>query len=180
MTEPRATRFDLSRCLPASALPPTELWMGGADTIVGEPLHPHHLRGAWVIDCAGDMPEAHRQSAARWLYRVFPDTEEIPAMYPRIVALARSLAHCLRRPAAVGATIGPRLDWEHPATPPARIYVLCKQGLNRSGLVMGCLLRELGVPGDAAHHLIRRHRAGSLNNVTFAELVRGPEPWTAP
>lgn len=161
MTEPRATRIRL----PHRADLPTELWMGGADSGVGEPLHPEHLRGAWVIDCAGDMPEHYRSAAALWLFRVFSDMEETPPAYQRIAALARSLAHCL------AGTADGRDGWEHPAEPPPRLYILCTQGLNRSGLVTGRILRELGLAGDEALRTLTHHRPGALNNLTFVRLI---------
>ncbi len=62
--EPRASRI----LLPAGAPLATQLWMGGADTSLGEPLEPVHLLSAWVVDCANDMPAAHRDAAGLWLY----------------------------------------------------------------------------------------------------------------
>lgn len=162
MGEPRATRL----LLPQLPYVTTELWMGGASAALGEPLRPADFVGAWVVDCAGDMPPAYRAAAAVWLERVFADVEEPPPEYPRITALARSLAHCLSR-------TGTRRDgWEHPHEPPQRLYVLCAAGLNRSGLVMGRILRELGLSGEATLTVIARHRPGALNNLTFARLVR--------
>ena len=165
MSEPRATRIQI----PDRPEIATELWMGGADTGVGEPLHPEDLRDAWVIDCAGDMPAHFREAAALWVSRVFHDVEEAPAGYHRIAALARSLGRCLT------GTVEDRHGWEHPPEPPRRIYVLCKQGLNRSGLVMGRILRELGLPGEEALRALTRHRPGAVNNLTFAQLIRGEE-----
>ncbi len=162
MTEPRATRI----IIPHRAGLPTELWMGGADSAVGEPLHPDDLRGAWVIDCAGDMPEHYQAVAGLWLFRVFSDLEEAPARYHRLSALARTIACCLGGGADAGG------DWEHPVAPPPRVYVLCTQGLNRSGLVTGRILRGLGLTGDEALTLLADHRPGAVNNLTFARLVR--------
>ncbi|MER3421337.1 MAG: hypothetical protein C4290_12815 [Chloroflexota bacterium] len=140
--------------------------MGGASSALGEPLRPVDFLGAWVVDCAGDMPPPYRACAGLWLDCVFADTEEIPPIYPRLTALARSLACCLAR-------TGERCDgWEHPHEPPSRLYVLCAAGLNRSGLVMGRILRELGLRGEEALAVITQHRPGALNNLTFARLVR--------
>ncbi len=161
--EPRASRIHL----PAAAAPATQLWMGGADTALGEPLEPVHLLSAWVVDCANDMPAAHRDAAGLWLYRVFADIEEAPHGYGRMETLAESIGRCLRgEPGGHG--------WQHPPEPPARLYVLCKQGLNRSGLMMGRILRHLGLPADEALAAITRSRPGALNNLTFAALVRAP------
>lgn len=162
MVEPRATRL----LLPQLPHVTTELWMGGASAALGEPLCPADFIGAWVVDCAGDMPPAYRAAAALWLERVFADVEEPPPEYPRIAALARSLAQCLARAGDV------RDGWEHPYEPPPRLYVLCAAGLNRSGLVMGRILRELGLSGEETLALIAQHRPGALNNLTFARLVR--------
>lgn len=138
--------------------------MGGADTGFGEPLTADALAGAWVIDCAGDMPDHLRAAAGLWLFRVFSDIEEVPAAWERIDALAASIGRCLAG--------GRRHSDLHPAQPPHRLFVLCTQGLNRSGLVMGRVLRALGVPGDQAHATLAAHRPGALNNVTFARLLR--------
>lgn len=141
--------------------------MGGANSAVGNALTPEDLRGAWVIDCAGDMPEDYRATATLWLYRVFPDLEDAPPSWPRIDALARSVARCLQGMPPDGDAA------DHPDAPPPRLYVLCTQGLNRSGLITGRILCELGLPGDDAVRTLVRHRPGSLNNMTFARLVRG-------
>lgn len=165
MKTPRATRIDLGPALPLT----TELWMGGADAATGTPIAPADLRGAWVIDCAGDMPEEHQAAAALWLFRVFQDIEEQPGMYARIESLAVSVAACLTRLA------GGSDRWEHPAEPPVRLYVICNQGFNRSGLVLGRILRRLGLTGDQSLRLLTGHRPGAMNNLTFARLVHSPE-----
>lgn len=162
MTEPRATRIDI----PDHPNIAAELWMGGADSAIGNMLQPEDFAGAWVVDCAGDLPEEYRRAAALWLPRIFTDVEEVPARYLRLSALARSLARCLCGERARDES------WDHPAEPPARLYVLCTQGLNRSGLVAGRILRELGLGGDEALALLMRHRPGAVNNLTFARLVR--------
>jgi hypothetical protein len=162
VSEPRATRI----LLPRHPGLRTELWVGGAHSAVGEPLCPADMDGAWVIDCANDMPAPYRDAAALWLFRVFSDIEEIPAAWPRISALTRSLALCL-----AGAVDG-RDGWEHPYEPPSRLYVLCTQGLNRSGLIAGRILRELGLAGDEALDTQTTHRPGAMNNLTSARLVK--------
>jgi hypothetical protein len=158
VSEPRASRIVLPH-------PPTELWMGGAESALGEPLHPDDLAGAWVIDCAGDMPEHYRSAAAWWRTHVFQDYEELPAAWVELGGLARSIGRCL-----AGALDGDVPD--HPVDPPLRLYVLCNQGMNRSGLVLGRILRALGLPGDEALDTLRRHRPGALNNLTFVRLVQ--------
>lgn len=164
-SEPRASRLPL----PEGIEPRFELWMGGAHALAGELVHPEDLREAWVIDCAAELPEEHRAAAALWLPRVFLDIEEQPHGWTRLAQLGRTIAECVR------GNAGARDGWEHPHEPPARLYVVCSQGLNRSGLVAGLVLRGLGMPGEQAVVLIQRHRAGALNNLTFARLVREAE-----
>ncbi|MGE5595722.1 MAG: hypothetical protein ACM3S1_06750 [Hyphomicrobiales bacterium] len=162
--EPRASRIPLPPRITVS----TEVWMGGADARVGEDLHPEHLADAWLVDLSGEMPEPHRAAAALWLPRVFGDVESVPTNLARLAELANSLAACLRGEA-------PTCDWEHPAEPPGRLYVMCQQGLNRSGLVTGLVLRALGLTADEALAAIAT-RPGALNNLTYARLVREFEP----
>ena len=158
--QPRVTRIHL----PGLSHLSTELWMGGAQSGSGDPLHPDDLAGAWVIDCAGDMPEQYRAAAAWWLTCSFQDYEELPSCWDRLSALARTLGCCLMGDLVEHAA-------EHPLEPPTRLYVVCNQGMNRSGLVVGRILRALGVTGEEALDVIRRHRPGAVNNVTFARLV---------
>lgn len=53
-----------------------------------------------------------------------------------------------------------------------RVLVCCQAGLNRSGLVSGLALRNLGVGGESAVRKIRRARGPSaLGNASFARVV---------
>ena len=160
VSEPRASRIPIlgrDDCA-------TELWMGGADSLHGDPIAPEDLRDAWVIDLAGDMPEEHRAACACWLPRVFADVEQVPQSYAELCALAESIAACI--------TGAPRDDgWPHPDAPPRRVYVMCQQGMNRSGLLAGLILRALGVSADDALTAIAT-RPGALTNRTYAELIR--------
>lgn len=151
--EPRATRLVIGRRTDIRG----ELWVGGADSAIGEHLTVAHLRGAWLIDCAGEVPAPMREAAARCVMRVFEDMEQTPSAYPRIESLAAEVAEAL---------VAPTL-----AAPP-RVYVLCKQGFNRSALVAGRILRRLGLSGEEAVSEIRGLRPGALNNQTFARLVQ--------
>jgi protein-tyrosine phosphatase len=55
-----------------------------------------------------------------------------------------------------------------------KIAITCLAGRNRSGLVMGYVLRILGMaPVDAAY-LIRQKRDNSLSNQDFLKLVLSP------
>jgi hypothetical protein len=162
MSVPRATYIHLPQ-LPHVK---TELWMGGAHSTTGDPLLVDDLVGAWVIDCAGDMPEHYRAVSAWWLTEAFQDCDELPACWDRLVALAQSVSRCL-----TGARDSRTAD-DHPAEPPPRLYVFCNQGMNRSGLMVGRILRALGLAGEEAFCCITMQRPGALSNLTFARLVR--------
>ncbi len=150
----------------------SELWIGGGYTIVGEPVGPSDLAGAWVVDCAGELPAEFASLAGLYIPRVFEDIEQTPAGYRQIEALARRIAGVLDAsvPAdpASDAVTGPAF----PAESPARVYVMCKQGLNRSGLMLGRILRELGLTGEQAVHTLRTQRPGALANLAFERLLR--------
>lgn len=156
--EPRASRL----LVPALRSIRTEVWMGGVHTALGDPVASTHVRAAWVVDCAGEMPPHLALEAGRLIPRVFTDIEAVPGNLPRIRSLVDELAEAL-----------------HGAEAPERLYVMCKQGLNRSGLVTALVLTALGTPSTAAVAAIREARPGALNNATFARLVAGePEPDT--
>ncbi len=150
--EPRASRL----LVPALAAVRTEVWMGGVHTTQGDPVASMHLRTAWVVDCAGEMPPDLALDAARHIPRVFTDIEAVPANLHRIESLIEELVAAVAGEAA-----------------PQRIYVMCKQGLNRSGLVTALLLRALGTAPQDAVAAVRAVRPGALNNVTFERLVHG-------
>ena len=170
---PRASRIPIS----GEQGIPTELWMGGADSLHGELVTPDDLRDAWVVDLAGDMPSAHRDACACWLPRVFVDIEQVPHGYERLISLAESIAACITGPDTPGSGDAARdHGWPHPAEPPRRLYVMCQQGMNRSGLLAGLILRALGVSADDALAAIAT-RPGALTNQTFVRLIRD---WPAP
>lgn len=133
--------------------------MGGADAIHGDLVRVEDVRDAWVVDLAGDLPLAQREAAALWLPRVFADLEDTPANLARLRELAATIAGALRGERTLLAP-----------TAPARVYVLCGHGLNRSGLVTGLLLRALGLDAAEAAAAIAT-RPGALNNRTYARLV---------
>lgn len=134
------------------------LWMGGAHALRGDVLEIETARRAWVIDCAGDVEDEYRAAAGRFLPIVFLDVEEQPASLGRISSIASEVAASL--------TSG---------TPGQSAYVLCTHGMNRSGLVTGLILRELGYDPEEAVRLIRAARPGSLSNHTFVRLL-GAQP----
>lgn len=135
--------------------PATAVWMGGAHSLAGEVIEKSHLRRAWLVDCAGDMPLEWRPAALMWLPLVFADLD---------VPLNRSLRleETVARLASAVAAL----------SPPEAVYVMCTHGMNRSGLVTGLLLRALGVPGDEAIARVRAARPGALSNQQFHNRVR--------
>lgn len=53
-----------------------------------------------------------------------------------------------------------------------RVLVTCWQGRNRSGVLSGLALRELGVPGIEAARLIQRIRKGLTNRYFYEMVIR--------
>ena len=152
--EPRASRIALPRLPGVRA----EFWMGGSQSLVGEPVAPADLRDAIVIDCAGELPRLHRAAAGRYLPCVFVDTEAEQHSFTRVASLVHELATTISAPPGA-------------AQQPPRIFVFCQYGLNRSGLVTGLLLRALGASTEAAVGSVRLARPGALNNLTFGRLI---------
>ncbi|MDP6604746.1 MAG: hypothetical protein QF664_00590 [Dehalococcoidia bacterium] len=151
-----------------------ELWVGGSFTALGEPFAEDAVDNAWLVDCAGELPRELMARAARSFWRVFEDIEWIPGSYDRIDALAQQLAGALRGNADAltgdqpeGGSGGASAD----AQPPERVYVFCKQGFNRSGLLTGRILRALGTPPQDAVTQLRELRPGALTNETFVDLI---------
>jgi hypothetical protein len=161
--EPRASRI----VIPGRTDLSTELWMGGANSLHGELLVPEELRDTWLIDLAGEMPDEHRRACACWLPRVFADIEAVPQHFDRLDALARSLAACMSGDTRSNG-------WPHPHEPPRRLYVMCQQGMNRSGLLTGLILRALGASTEDALDAIAS-RPGALTNQTYLRLLH---EWT--
>ncbi len=150
--EPRATRI----LLPHRADISLEIWMGGTDSLLGEPISLEDVAGAHIVDLAGDLPDEFRQRAGRYISRVFMDAEMLPFAYARLSSLVEELAETARGDAA-----------------PVRVYILCQYGMNRSGLLTGLLLRALGEHGDESVQRIRRLRPGALSNQTYVALIEG-------
>ncbi len=57
-----------------------------------------------------------------------------------------------------------------------RVLSHCGMGFNRSALVAGRILSELGMPGQAVVDRLRERRPGALFNDTFAEYLRTLPP----
>lgn len=165
MLEDPSVQLRASHDLPRASLvlaageasnPHTEIWMGGARSHVGDHVSESLLAASWLVDCAGDMSPAHRTAAGLWVACVFADHD---GPLPPWLRIDRVVAEAAR--AARG---------EHPQ-PPQRIYVMCTHGMNRSGLVTGLLLRELGIEGAGAVERIRAARPGALSNLHFREML---------
>jgi hypothetical protein len=134
----------------------TEIWMGGAHSLIGEPLESTGLGASWLVDCAGDIDRAYRDLLARFLPCVFPDLDGPLASSNRVSATVEEVL------SAVTSRNGEAPD---------RVYVMCQHGMNRSGLVSGLILRGLGVEPREAVDRIRLARPGALANDYFRQLL---------
>lgn len=162
--EPRATRIPV----PKRDNLAVEIWMGGTDSFLGEPLTLDGVAGAHIVDLVGDLPEPFRKRAFRYIPRVFMDAEMVPFGYPRLTSLVHEIA---------SAIIADVAEQQAGDERPLKIYILCQYGMNRSGLLTGLLLRALGENADTAVTLIRESRPGALSNETFVTLI---EQWSCP
>ena len=148
----------------------TEIWVGGAHTAHGAIVGTAEVRDAWILDLAGDLPSILVAEARRHVPKVIQDIEAVPHDYGRLQAIVEALARSLEGVPGPKEHAGRALP-ELPAEPPARLYVMCKQGLNRSALAAGLLLRAFGLDGAEAVRLLRAGRPGALSNVTFEQLI---------
>jgi hypothetical protein len=133
----------------------TRIWMGGAHSHVGEEMLAGALAASLVVDAAGDMPLELRNVTGTWVPCVFADLDSVPVMMHRIRETVERV---------VAATRDERA--------PDAVYVVCQYGMNRSGLLAGLILREMGMPGDEVITLIRAKRPGALSNRAFERLIR--------
>ena len=134
----------------------TEVWMGGAHSLRGEPLESAVLRSSWLVDCAGDLDPAYRRATGRWLACVFPDLDGPLSAMPLISDVVAQ------------AVAGARLN---NGDAPERLYVMCQHGMNRSGLVSGLILRGLGIEARDAVGRVTAARPGALGNAYFRSLL---------
>jgi len=134
----------------------TEIWMGGAHSLVGETLEVSALSTSWLIDCAGDIDHAYRRATARFVACVFPDLDGPLASSNRVAGVVEEVL------AATTQSNG---------SAPERVYIMCQHGMNRSGLVSGLVLRGLGIEGREAVNRIRLARPGALANEYFRHLL---------
>jgi hypothetical protein len=144
-----------------------ELWVGGSYTLLGKPLDDDDLRESWLVDCAGELPPDYLARASGSIMRVFGDIDEVPTTYKRIELLAHQIASQLRGEVSDRAAPEDAL----PDSTPAHIYVLCKQGMNRSALLAGRVMRLLDVPAAQTVELLRTQRPGALSNQSFVDLI---------
>ncbi len=130
------------------------IWMGGSNSHVGELVSDAPLGNSWIIDCAGVMPDWYREQVGRWVPCVFEDVESRPSRLWHIEEVVRETA------TAVASESGP-----------SDVIIVCQHGMNRSGLLAGLLLRELGMSGREAVDLIVSKRPGALSNQAFRRLI---------
>jgi hypothetical protein len=131
------------------------IWMGGAHSLRGDAVLIEHAERGWFVDCAGDMPPTYREAAARWTPHVFADIDAVPPAIERLLEIVRRIAAELREGV---------VEADH-------LFLMCQHGMNRSGLVAGLMLRELGLGGEAAVERILSQRPGALSNVAFRTIV---------
>jgi protein-tyrosine phosphatase len=111
-----------------------------------------------VIDLDGGLDLCIPTESNHCLYVYFPfddDDRELPSL-TKLQAIAQLGASLIR-------------DGH-------RVLTHCGMGLNRSGLVAGLILTQMGVPGPAAVARIRERRPGALFNEMFAEYLAQQTP----
>jgi dual specificity protein phosphatase-like protein len=108
-----------------------------------------------VIDLEGGLDPCIPTTTNTCLYLYFPiddDDLQLPCL-SKLRAIARLAATLI--------------------TEGHRVLSHCGMGFNRSALVAGMILVELGLPGPAAVAQLRARRPGALFNDGFAEFVAG-------
>jgi len=108
-----------------------------------------------VIDLEGGLDACIPTRTNDCLYIYFPITDDNEGTPP----LAR-----LRAIARLGASL---IAEGH------RVLSHCGMGFNRSALVAGLIMIELGMPGAAVVERLRERRPGALFNDKFAEVLEG-------
>jgi protein-tyrosine phosphatase len=118
------------------------------------PLHERKITA--VIDLEGGLDLNVPTTANHVLYIYFPIVDGTMPDLEKLHAVARLGADLVRRGQGV---------LSH-----------CGMGLNRSALVAGLILMELGMRGEEAVRLLRARRPGALYNERFAEYLLGHVP----
>jgi protein-tyrosine phosphatase len=106
-----------------------------------------------VVDLDGGLDGCIPETSNHCLYVYFPfddDNEALPDL-SKLSAIARLGAQLIRDD--------------------QRVLVHCGQGFNRSSLVGGLILTELGMSGPAAVARLRERRPGALYNDLFADYL---------
>jgi hypothetical protein len=106
-----------------------------------------------VIDLEGGLDQCVPTLPGSCLYVYFPIYDEDLPDPARLEAIALMGAYLVRS--------------GH------RVLSHCGMGFNRSALVAGRILHQLGMPGDLVVERLRERRPGALFNDTFAEHLRG-------
>ena len=106
-----------------------------------------------VIDLEGGLDTCIPTIVNQCLYVYFPIADDDEAL-PNLIKL--------RAVARLGASL---VREGH------RVLSHCGMGYNRSALVAGLILRELGMPGPETVARLRERRPGALYNDRFAECV---------
>ena len=108
-----------------------------------------------VIDLEGGLDECIPTDINHCLYIYFPIADDIDALPPLTQ---------LRAVARLGATL---------VADGHRVLSHCSMGFNRSALVAGMILVELGMPGPQVVERLQSRRPGALFNDRFADFLRG-------
>ena len=108
-----------------------------------------------VIDLEGGLDECIPTDINHCLYVYFPIADDNEALPPlaKLVAVAR-----------LGASL---IAEGH------RVLSHCGMGFNRSALVAGMIMTELGMAGPAVVERLQARRPGALFNEGFATFLRG-------
>lgn len=106
-----------------------------------------------VIDLEGDLDHGVPTVPDRWLYIYFPIHDENLPNLVKLRAIARMCAELIRDGHAV---------LSH-----------CGMGYNRSALVAGLIMFEMGIEGPDIVAQMRDRRPGALFNEVFADYLGG-------
>jgi len=127
--------------------------------IGGESLIPIPPTGFDVVVSCREVPDLHVPSLKEILTQGGPMLLSVPMIDAPIEVAYRELI-------CVGEYVCRCLDSAY------KVLVHCKQGLNRSGLVVGTVLFMRGYTADDAIAMIRSKRPGALTNETFVKQLR--------